>query len=216
MAVNKPKEIWKIGIPLSEAWHEFASQEEYNNLESLPSFEQKFKEKIPTNGLKFFEAFKEGWFAKVDEKAAIDRLKDSLLLDLSNSDLMAFGFRSSPSKSNNPVNIDPIFFDNPKVNWNDCSAEFNGKSYISIRIVDPEKLVQDKKLQIGRPSSGEIINSAIKDLILENPKFCNQPRKIACDQIRGKIGKIEIKGSGFSDVNLAKYIVKTCGSRSIK
>ncbi len=146
----------------------------------------------------------------------IDQLKYNLLDALYNSDLLAFGYRSSPSKSSNPVKIDPIFFDNPKIVWDKNSAEFNGKSYISIRIFAQNSLPQDKMAQTGRPSSAKAINSAIKDLIQHNLHFCDQPRKVACDQIRQKIGRQLKNGNGLSDKNLSKYIIANCGTRKIR
>lgn len=153
--------------------------------------------------------------ANQKRKKAADGLKDELLDRLFNADLLAFGYRLTPSRSSMPVQISPDFFDHASADWNNDEAEFNGKRFGHIRIIDPQSPAFSNKPRTGRPGSTSAIDEAVKQAIRSIPNFCNLPRKTACDEIRKIIGAPEIKGNGLGNENLAKHIVANCGSRRI-
>jgi hypothetical protein len=217
MAENRNKRIWNNAIQLSDAWLHFATPQQQAQLANLPTGLQELESrKAEVSGfLKMLEASQAGWLAHQKRLEMIEQLKEQLLDELFNSNVSAFGYRLTPSESRGPVQIDPVFFEYPEIDWDGNSAEFNGKSYRAISIIDPYNLPNADKLKTGRPSSGNVINAAIKELILNNPQFCNQHRAAACQQIRKSIGKPEIPGSGLSDKNLEKYIIANCGRRQI-
>lgn len=216
MIKNRLKEIWETAVPLADAWYDFAPNDMQLSLDGMPNFSQKLETgQKPKGLLDVATIIGNACSASTARNKFINTMRENLLDDLFNSGFSALGYRHIPSKSRGPVKIDPIFFEYPNIDWDSNYAEFDGKAYRAIRIFDPRDLSDNQKLKTGRPSSGAAINAAIKSLALENPDFCNQSRKIACDQIRQYIDKPAISGNGLSDKNLEKYIIKNCGCRQI-
>lgn len=217
MTKNRLKGIWENAVPLADAWHHFAPRKMQSSLEKMPNFVQKLDSKQKPKGtLETVVIIASAYTASAERKQFIKTMQEHLLDELFNSNLLALGYRYMPSESRRPVQIDPVYFDYPDIDWDGNRAEFNGKAYHAIRIFNPRDLSDDQKLRTGRPSSGAAINAAIKSLILEKQHFCTQPRKIACDQIRQFINKPVIPGNGLSDKNLEKYILTNCDCRQIK
>ncbi|MBK8375526.1 MAG: hypothetical protein IPN50_10580 [Sphingomonadales bacterium] len=217
MAVNRIKRIWENAVPMREAWRTFASPEQQIELANLPLGLKEFEARMSdaSSFLNMVEAGNAGLIAKRKRLEVIAQLREQLLDELFNSNLSAVGYRLAPSESRGPVQIDPLFFEYPEIDWDGSFAKFNGKAYRSIAIFDPRNLPSADKLKTGRPSSGDAIHAAIQNLIQQNPHFCNQHRAAACQQIRLAIGKPEIAGNGLSDKNLEKYILANCGRRQI-
>ena len=204
-------------MPLSEAWLEFASTQARDDFKKMPTGLEELKKSLEKSSeiIGVIEAASDGLNARAKRSAFGQQLKEELLDKLFNSDLLAFGYRQTPSESRSPVQIGPIFFEYPVIDWEANSAEFNGKKYRAIGILNPVDLLENQKLKTGHPSSGPVINSAIHRLMKFNPEFCAQPRSIACEQIRQTIGKQSKPGNGLSDKNLEKYIIANCGRRQI-
>ena len=217
MTKNRIKEIWNQAIELNDAWREFGSAQAQKELANMPTGLDEMNNRLGTDPgvTKLFEAAQAGLTARAKRLAFIEQLKELLLDQLFNSILLAYGYRQKPSESRGPVQIDPIFFEYPEIDWDGNCAEFNDKRYRLIRIVNPRALRSDQKLKTGRPSSGPIINAAIKRLIEIDSEFCSLPRSIACEEIRQSIGKQSVPGNGLSDKNLEKYIFDNCGHRRI-
>lgn len=216
MAVNRIKRIWKNAIPLNVAWQHFARKDLLTKLAAMPEFSDALKTEAQASGIMdSIIKISRAHVASQARKLVIDEMREQLLDELFNSNFSAFGYRLTPSESRGPVQIDPVFFEYPEIDWEGNSAEFNGKSYRAIGIIDPYNLPNPDRLKTGRPSSGDAINAAIKELIQKNPQFCDQHRAAACQQIRNTIGKPEIPGNGLSDKNLEKYIIANCGRRQI-
>lgn len=218
MAVNRIKRVWENAVQLSDAWRHFATPHEQAELANLPTGLQELESQMggSSDWRTVIEASYAGLAARQKRLDLIERLKDQLLDELFNSNFLALGYRLTPSESRGPVQISPMFFEYPEIDWDANFAEFNGKTYRSIRIVNPHNLPNSDKLKTGRPSSAGVINAAIKSLILQNPHFCDQPRASACQQVRDAIGEPGIPGNGLSDKNLEKYILANCGRRQIK
>lgn len=210
------RKIWEAGTPLVEAWKAFGNCKLAAQLSEMPGGLDTFNDAAASDpGARLAEASLLALRANHDRQNLILQMRETLLDDLFNSDLAAMGFRELPSTSSAPVKIEPDFFERPKINWDRNFAESIGKKFNRIRVFDPHAavaLVQKK----GRPGSNESIISAIDRLIRENPDFCDQSRKISCEQIRELIAPKSILGSGLSDQNLGRYIVKKCPKRGIK
>jgi hypothetical protein len=216
MTKNRLKGIWENAVSLADAWHHFAPNDMQLTLEEMPNFAQKLKNEQKPNGwLDVAAIMVNAQSASTTRNKFINTMRENLLDDLFNKNLSALGYRYMPSKSRGLVQIDPVYFDYPDIDWDGNRAEFNGKAYHAIRIFNPRDLSDDQKLRTGRPGSGAAINAAIKSLILENQHFCTQSRKIACDQIRKFINNPIISGNGLSDKNLEKYILRNCDCRRI-
>lgn len=217
MAKNRITEIWNQAIELNDAWREFASTRAQKEFANMPTGFDEMKNRLGTNPdiPKLFEAGQAFLTASAKRSKAIEQLKQLLLDELFNSNLLAVGYRQKPSESRGPVQIDPIFFEYPDIDWEGNCAEFNGKRFRAIRIFNPQILRGYQKLKTGRPSSGPVISAAIGQLVKINPDFCNLPRSIACEEIRKSIGKQSKPGNGLSDKNLEKYIIANCGVRRI-
>ncbi len=55
MAVFNSKKIWEIGIPLSDAWYDFATRQEQYDLKKLPTIHDKLQNKMSENMLELLE-----------------------------------------------------------------------------------------------------------------------------------------------------------------
>jgi hypothetical protein len=144
-------------------------------------------------------------------------LKERLLTDLLNEELMVTAFRVKPTHSQTPVIIKAEYFYGYDPDWHKETFEAFGLQYHQLRVVDPRQLdLEYGKLEKPRVGSGDVIKSVIDELIEVNPKFCELGRKIAAEEIRKKLKMSHFKGNGLSDQNLAKYISSKCGKRGIK
>jgi len=218
MAKNRNREIWETGYWLSAAWIEFARTEQRDNFETALDGTTIFAMEMEnaSTTAEVFSGIQKSISAAAARMTKIRELRKQLLSALFANRLIALGYREWPSTSAAPVKIDPDFFENPDIIWDENWAEAYGKRYGRIRVIDPQCIPEFSKPQKGRPGSGESIISTIDRLIRANPNFCYLPRKTACDQIRELIGKPNIKGNGLSDINLSKHIVKMCPKRQLK
>lgn len=213
MGSKRAKEIWLLGVPLSRAWLEFAPIKLRLEFEKLPEFLNAIAQIPVSEGA-------EGLFQHLaksvkDNSARLQlerQIKDVVLTDLFNGELLAAAYREWPSRSQSPVVIDPVKFDNDDPDWNSETIEVHGIRYGQIRICHPAKL---RPIQVPPKGSISAIDYAIDRLIHANPDFCQLPRKIACARIRDLIGVKEISGNGLSDKNLGKAIVRKCGLKRI-
>lgn len=223
MARNRNKLIWDKAIPLSEAWRKFASAEMLRELDELPSGLDTLKETAaqhkpddprPT----LFEAVEllvsNPLKSSVARATKIAELQELLLDELFNKNLVALGYRELPSTSAAPVEIASDFFDTPVIKWKQETVTAYGKRYGRVRVYGPYELAIDKKRHMGRPSSAQKIETAIKLAMKSDIDFCSLPRKIACEKIRQLIGENVIAGDGLSDKNLSKYILIYCSPRN--
>ncbi|WP_422327529.1 hypothetical protein, partial [Sphingorhabdus sp.] len=116
---------------MREAWRTFASPEQQIELANLPLGLKEFEARMSdaSSFLNMVEAGNAGLIAKRKRLEVIAQLREQLLDELFNSNLSAVGYRLAPSESRGPVQIDPLFFEYPEIDWDGSFAKFNGKAY---------------------------------------------------------------------------------------
>lgn len=217
MANTSNREIWENGIPLNEAWVEFANPDAKRRYSERPTLET-FSEQATyiqsgSDMLKLVSIGVRQW----SDNGEFQRQLQALLLDeLFNDQLHAYGYRIAPSRSRTPVRIAADLFECADVDWPRSSMTARGCFYSEIQISDPTCVVGWQKPRPGPKGSGDIIRTAIDTIRNRRADFCDIPRKSAFDLIRQEIGEKPIAGAGLSNQNLAKYVTAVCGTRRIK
>jgi hypothetical protein len=217
MANQGNREIWENGVPLNDAWFEFAdpdAKRRYSELSAPEALsEQAANMRTGSDISKFIISGMQRW----SEHGQFQRELQELLLDeLFNDQLHAYGYRIAPSRSRVPVRIAAELFECPDVDWKQDRMIARGCTYSEIQIIDPTAIAGWKKRRHGPKGSGDVIHAAIDAIRTRRTDFCDIPRQAAFDLIRQEIGGAQQKGSGLSDPNLAKYVNKVCGTRRIK
>lgn len=214
MGSKRVKELWQLGVPLSRAWLEFAPPALRSEFEKIPEFlnaiSQISEMEIRENPIQRLASVAMDSAARKRLERA---MKEEVLTDLFNGQLLATAYRERPSRSQSPVLIDPTKFDNDDPDWQKETLAAHGIRYGRIRICNPE---MQRPVQSQPKGSIKAIDDAIDHLIQVNSDFCELPRKAACQRIRDYLGAKEIAGNGMSDQNLAKFIVLKCGKKRIK
>lgn len=121
---------------------------------------------------------------------------------------IAYGF---PANTNirTPRRIEPDFWINNNINWENEFAEDANSKFIRIRIIDPDNFPNiDFKPKIGRKSYKPLIHNAIKEISRTNNNFLIQTHKEKAQQIRENISfhdpKINPYGPGLGDDTIRK------------
>lgn len=213
MPSNCARKLWNSGIPLSRAWLEFAPPELRSEFENLPGFAQSFagtpKPKVP---MEFVSAITNS-LSNAHRRGQLEiDLKERLLTDLFNGQIVATGYRLAPSRSQAPVLIDPEKFEHDDPDWSGDGFVAQQVAYCRIRVTDPANFLSAPARRNG---SLDAIETAIDQLIAANPGFCELERKVACQEIREFLGVKQFAGNGLSDKNLGKAIVRKCGPKRI-
>lgn len=213
MASKRATDYWKSGVALNTAWHQFAPLELRLRFEKSPglldALVQTPESEIRLNLLGSMANAGNSSLARMQLER---EMKEEVLTDLFNGQLIATGYREFPSRSQSPVVIDPAAFENDGPNWENETYEVHGFRYGRIRICDPRTL---GPLNSEPKGSRAVIDQAIDLLLKENPYFGRIPRKAACQKIRDYLSVNAIPGNGMSDQNLAKAIVRKCGQKRI-
>lgn len=213
MPSNRAKELWNSGIPLNRAWLEFAQPKLRFEFDSSPDLLQSLAAISETEIRHGFLSSLAQTTKNAHRRGQLEiEMKEHLLEELFNAQLLATGYRSAPSRSQAPVLIDPEKFEHGDPDWKDETFEAHGITYCRIRVTHPANCQPAPARDKG---SREAIDAAIDYLKSVNPGFCKLKRKIACEEIRQFLGSDEIAGNGLSDVNLSKAIVSKCGKRRI-
>lgn len=213
MGSKRANEVWQSGVPLSRAWLEFAPIELRLEFEKLPEFLNAIAQNPVSEGAEgFFQHLAKSVKDNSTRMQLERQIKEEVLTDLFNGELLAAAYREWPSRSQSPVVIDPAKFEIDDPDWNSETIEVHGIRYGRIRICDSAKLRPIKSQKKGSISA---IDHAIDQLIRVNPDFRHLPRKIACARIRDFLGVKEISGNGLSDKNLGRAIVRKCGPKRI-
>ncbi|HCY54483.1 MAG TPA: hypothetical protein DF715_02770 [Oceanicaulis sp.] len=216
--ILKPKDLWERGISLQSAWENLAIAEEVAELARLDSWEPE----IASNGPKsFWEGL--GTFATgaVEfrrnlslKKELRTRFEERLLDELFNEGLYGYGYPIGPSPARMPRRIDPAFWDNAIVDWQEGKARLDNVSFNRIRLVDPANYPQFD-LSPKRPgpiSHADKIRWAISHHTKTDNDFWEKT-----DVIRIKRMRISIKSEfgidtssvrGFGDKTFEKYLLK--------
>lgn len=213
MTSKRAKDYWNLGVPLNRAWRDFAPSPLSLQYAQLPGFldsiEQVAKTDVRQDFLRDFANATKSSLAKMHLEK---EMKDAVLTDLFNEELIATGFREFPSRSQSPVVIDSTKFEADDPDWKRDTFEIHGIRYGQIRVCFSETF---SPVELTAKGSKAVIEQAIENLINANPDFANLPRQNSCQKIRDYLGAKEISGNGMSDKNLSKAIVKICGSRRI-
>lgn len=212
MANLTNRQLWEMGVPLNSAWLEFASPQDRQRYSKFPTFAE-FSERMPAAGLKEFAAHALSGSRQLLERYELEAdLREHLLELLFNDELQALAFRTAPSTSRSPVRIAPDIFETNDPDWPSESLKARGLEYAEIRIVAPDR---KGEVRTGRKGSAMAIRNAIAHLQNSGVDICAVNRKTACQHIRDELKAGNIKGSGLSDQNLSKYILKVCPKRRI-
>ncbi len=215
MANLTNRQLWEMGERLNDAWLEFASEDARVRFSELPTFVDAVGATDHKTLAEFAKGISAGLSAKLVREKAEAELRDTLLTDLFNDQLHAYAYRVAPTRSRLPVRIDAELFDLHDPDWQRESLSARGIEYAEIRIVDPSRIANRPLARSGRKGSADAIRKAIADLQSEGADICG-PRKQACQLIRDKLSVENVKGSGLSDPNLAKYILEICNRRAIE
>lgn len=214
MASNRARLLWENSIPLRDAWRHFASNADQGLLDEMPRALEamtKFASDHAGNGLKAIaDAIAIGVRTSQEHRAVQDRLREDLLTDLFNEQLIATGFRERPSLSGAPVLIEAGHFAECVADWEQSKIEANGRLWNRVRISPPEKPIVRKV-----PNSRDAIEVAICALVAKNADFAKAPGKIRCDAVRAEIGQNYVPGNGLSDQNIERHFVRICGIKRI-
>ncbi len=215
MAILSNRQLWEMGERLSDAWLEYASEDAKGRFSELPTFVDVVRVADHKDLGEFAKGISAGWNAKLARDKAEAELREALLTDLFNDQLHAYAYRVAPTRSRSPVRIAADVFHMHDPDWQRESLSARGIEYSEIRIVDPARIATRLLRRAGRKGSADAIRKAIADLQSEGVDLCG-PRKQACELIIKKLGVVNVKGSGLSDGNLAKYILEICSRRSIR
>lgn len=215
MVSQKANEIWNLGIPICDAWLRFAPAELAAEYAQSPSFLEALKfNPEPKSAVEILNSVSAG-IAKSQTKATLEKaMREHLLCELFNGELIATGYRELPSRSQSPVIIDPVKFDNDDPDWQRETLTAHGIRYGRIRVTDPA-MISIPSAAKERISSLSAIEDAIAKLASVNPDFATLPRKTACAMVRNAIGANYNSGNGLSDQHISKAIVRLCGSKRI-
>jgi len=214
MASPAARKFWDTGIWLSEAWKVYADKSSNLKLEADFDFSDALNHINGDansidwkGGIAVISAWTDASRQKRELAAA---MKNNLIDRLLNSQLVATGYRETPSVSSSPVFIEPAHFNGCKLNWEISQVTAHGRQWGSVKISQPS---------VSAPSanrgSGNAIRLAILELQNERVNFNSIPRKKGVHLIRIKLGQKHELGNGLSDVNLAKLIVEVCGKKGL-
>lgn len=214
MASNRARQLWESGVPLRNAWRHFASDADQKLLDELPLAMDAMAQFASDNtggGIKaLLDASALGVRAAKARLDAENRLREELLTDLFNEQLVAVGFRERPSLGSAPVTIDAEHFDLGIADWEQSKFEANGRVWNRIKVGALEVPTIRKV-----PNSREAIEAAIHEIIAKNADFATAPGKMRCDAVRVEIGQSYMPGNGLSDQNIEKHFVRICGIKRI-
>jgi hypothetical protein len=228
MAAESKAKLWEIGVPLSEAWLEFAPADARAQFENAPGFWDTLNEslKAPENqtASRALSSAVEAISGVQKRNSLQAELQENLLEDLFNSELVAIAYRVRPTGSRGPVQIPKdVFFDAVGF-WSEDAVEALEFRYVRVRVLNPysapAKAVPKKK--IGRPGSKEPVIAAIR-FLNQNPEFKALPRKVALGKVYSRLIELGFefdrdnppKGAGLSATNIEKLIVNICGEKKI-
>ena len=214
MASARARQLWEIGVSLADAWRVFASEADREKLQTIPPAVTAMSDQASQGGedglRMLFGSLNAGVAASAQRRTLEEHLQEELLTDVLNEQLVAIGYRESPSIGTAPVAIDAAHFDDGDADWRSSRFEANGLIWNRVRVADPARLLVPRK-----PSSADLIREVISDLRDADAGFYKKPRKSQTHLIIEKIGIMPSSGNGLSVSNIEKLIVEICGKRAI-
>ena len=214
MASARARQLWELGVPLADAWRAFANEASRQKLQAIPAALAVMADHASQGGEDRWRvllgSLNAGVAASVQQGELEQHLKEELLTDVLNEQLVALGYRQSPSIGTAPVLIDAAHFEIGEADWRSSRFEANGLIWNRVRVSHPARSAVARK-----PSSADFIRKVISDFHNADANFCKRPRKSQIHLILGKIGVEPVSGNGLSASNIEKLIVEICGKRAI-
>ena len=212
MASKKAKELWESGIWLSDAWKTFAPVDLVVQFKESRSLLQAFTDGPTPKDLAGIGRKASDAFAQSQKRQILERkMKEAVLLQLFNGDLIATAYRESPSPSRYAIAIDSDKFDFDDPDWDNQSHSAQGFRYGRIKVSRPLPKRQAAK---GK-NHISAIDHAIAELAIIHANFCTQARKTSCQYVRDFLGVTHTPGDGLSDKSIEKAVLRKCGSKRI-
>lgn len=213
MASKKAKELWESGLWLNEAWKAFAPIELVVQFEASQGPLEAFNEgPIPKAWAAFGQKASAAFSAYREREILEKEMKECVLVKLFNGDLIATGYRESPSPSRYPIAIERDQFEIDDPDWDNQSHTAGGYRYGRIKI---SRLLPPLERAASAQGLISAIDKAIDQLILSDATFCTHTRKVSSQKVRDYLGIPESLGNGLSDKNIERAILRKCGSKRI-
>ncbi len=143
-------------------------------------------------------------------KEALGRMREEILLELYNEELLAYGFAIGKN-DRSPRLIPWEFWENAEVDWNDGTVKNGESKYNRLRIIDPYQYPElELQPKIGRKTYKKEIHSACEELYkLDNGFFQltnKEKARLVREHIKSRYPKIDIYGPGMGDDTVRKLI----------
>ena len=213
MPSKHAKLLWEQGIRLNQAWLDYAPPNLAIEVAQTPGFAAAIEQSpLPNEIMEFGKSLTRALASGQRRTELEGEIKEWLLTELFNSELIATGYREAPSISQSPVLIDPDKFDDPELDWRRETLTAHGIRYGRIKITSPI-ITQNLYLKATGPIS--VIEAAIEKLKSSDPQFSKGSRKVDCQKVRNYLQANHDAGNGLSDINISKAIVRICGSKRI-
>lgn len=222
MPSDLSRQLWNIGVPLSEAWRRFADPSAIARLDQFPGLLNSFNAKITAAGsakslMVLIDTTNET-IAEVGGHWQLQiELQEELLDRLFNGDLAVTAYRESPSTSASAILIAPDDIEFAEPDWEKSRISFDGKTFGRVRVTDKTAMTNTlmANRQSGRKGSREAIQGAVDRLAINRPEIRTLLRKEACQLIRVELHMPDQFKRGLSDINLSKYLVRKFGPNTI-
>lgn len=222
MPEKRSSVLWRKATPLNRAWLELASDEVRKAFHELPTAADAMRamgSEQPTGGFleRALNVASTWGHAEYSKRAMEAKLKSTLADRINDGEFELLGYRAEPIRSRGPVSIPNPDLKKYPPDWKEESLQIRDELYFELRL-SPSQARAGVSKRRGRPGSNGKILEIVEQLIAEpDTQFCNLPRKPACDLVRSALNKIGIpttqNGSGFSDNNIEKIILKRCPPR---
>jgi hypothetical protein len=213
MARNRNLKLFENAVPLAGAWVKFAPAERQLELERTSGFGRTLaKQPVADNMEGLMGGLRTSFLSWQARQKLIAEMRDWLLDELFNNQLIALGVRKLPTKGYSPVVIDPDYFDDAEIDWDYSTVKWHSLHYVDVRVADQRDVAKHSN---SRRGSIDQIDRAIRELRAANRKFGKLIKKEAHAQIYEKLGQKYERGNGLSPQNLSKRINAICGKRSI-
>lgn len=215
----KPKEIWDRGVALQWAWEQFATEEEKAEAERIEKLRDPNRWQTPTSIIEGLTSIARIPAVMREADQAQTALREAfeyrLICDLFNEELYGFGYPVHPATIRTPRRIDPTFWDNPYVDWDEGEARIEQNIYNRIRLVDPYKfpdIALGPKSPGPKPLARQQICWAIDHLSKTDKDFWKLTDHIRIFRLHGVIksnfGTDTKTERGFSEKNFQKYLLE--------
>lgn len=153
MASGGIRKVWEAGIPLSDAWLQFAAgaaREEYARKPGFSGTVQQLVDIVGStrDGKLILSALQMVGSAHLDQLESTRLLQGALLDVLASEGLWATGL-ARRGKDASPVPIDPALLTEAVLDWDNSTLRINGALYEQVRVTDPALIVIPTSAELG-------------------------------------------------------------------